>query len=70
MGKKSDGMTYPGLGDSKPQKLGDEDNLQAPGYDNDTKDTWVRGANENATTKPGFDSTSKRLAGGKHRNAP
>lgn len=28
-----------------------------PGYDNDTPESWVTGANENATTKPGFDKT-------------
>lgn len=33
-----------------------------PGYANDTKNDWRRGANEDATTRPGFDKSkpSKR----------
>ncbi len=31
------------------------DNKHGPKYDNDTPETWVSGANENATTKPAFD---------------
>jgi len=27
----------------------------ASGYSNDTPNNWLRGANEDATTKPGFD---------------
>lgn len=30
---------------------------QGPDYSNDTPNTWVRGANEDATTKPGFDKS-------------
>lgn len=28
---------------------------RGPDYDNNTSNNWLRGANENATTKPGFD---------------
>jgi hypothetical protein len=32
------------------------DNRSSPrGYDNDHRDDWARGGNEDATTKPGFD---------------
>lgn len=62
---KSDGMSHPGLGDCYPEKLGDEDNLQDTGYDNDVASDWRRGMpGESAEGKPGFDSTSKRLRGG------
>jgi hypothetical protein len=36
---------------SRPQKLGDSNNLQGNRYSNDTPNDWRRGA----TTKPGFD---------------
>lgn len=56
MAKKSDGMSYPGLGDCYPQKLGDEDNLQAPNYSNDVASDWRRGMGPGeAEGKPGFD---------------
>jgi hypothetical protein len=38
---------------SAPQKLGDSDNLQGPGYRNETSG-WVRGAGENPENKPGY----------------
>lgn len=41
---------------SKPQMPEDK---QGPGYENDTPETWVSGANEDATTKPGFDRSKK-----------
>jgi hypothetical protein len=37
-----------------PQKLGDRNNLQGPGYRNDHKNDWIRGANETAENKPGY----------------
>lgn len=41
---------------SKPQKLGDANNLQGPGYDNDTPDIWLRGGGKGgAEGKPSFD---------------
>jgi hypothetical protein len=45
---------------SGPQRLGDPNNLQGPGYHNDHPNDWVRAANEDATTKPGFDSVGKK----------
>src|SRR5262245_14031360 len=41
--------------DCYPQKLGDPNNLQGNYYDNDVRNDWRRAANEDATTKPGFD---------------
>src|SRR5262245_18162394 len=38
-----------------PQRLGDPNNLQGNYYSNDCRNDWRRGANEDATTKPGFD---------------
>ena len=44
-----------------PQKLGDRNNLQdSPRYQNDTPNNWLRGANQNATTKPNFDRSKRR----------
>lgn len=41
---------------SQPQKLGDANNLQGPGYDNDTPNTWLRGGGKgDAEGKPSFD---------------
>lgn len=52
---KTDGMTYPGEGNCYPQKLGDEGNLQAPGYENDVPSDWRRGMGPGgAQGKPGF----------------
>lgn len=48
--KSGDGMGAP-TGECYPQKLGDKDNLQGPGYNNDTLNNWLRG-NGN---KPNFD---------------
>ncbi len=33
-----------------------------PKYENRTPDNWLRGAGENATTKPGFDKSKARRA--------
>jgi hypothetical protein len=50
---------------SGPQRLGDPNNLQGPGYRNDHPNDWVRGANEDATTKPGsIASARKAITGG------
>jgi len=65
---KTDGMTHPGENDCYPQKLGDQNNLQGNSYNNDTSG-WVRGMGPQSPY-PNFDSTSKRLAGGKHRDTP
>jgi hypothetical protein len=52
---KTDGMSYPGENNSTPQKLGDEGNLQAPGYSNDVAADWRRGMGpKQAMGKPGF----------------
>lgn len=58
-GKLSDTAMVPRDEDAnKPQKLGDKNNLQGPGYDNDHRNDWVRGGpNESAEGKPGFDRT-------------
>ena len=53
MAKKTDGMSYPQADACYPQRLGDESNLQAPGYSNDVKDGWIRG-HGGAEGKPGF----------------
>lgn len=46
----------PAEDNSKPQKLGDMNNLQGPDYENDHRNDWVRGGpNESAESKPGFD---------------
>jgi hypothetical protein len=47
------GMTKP-EDRSAPQKLGDRNNLRGPGWQNDHKNDWVRGANETAENKPGY----------------
>jgi hypothetical protein len=44
---------------SRPQRLGDANNLQGPGYRNDHANDWIRGANGDATSKPGFDRSRK-----------
>jgi len=46
-----------------PQKLGDPNNLQAPGYNNDHREDWVRGFGKNgvesAEGKPNLHPGSK-----------
>ena len=37
-----------------PQKLGDANNLQGPGYANIHRDDWIRGRGESAEGKPNF----------------
>jgi hypothetical protein len=44
---------------SRPQRLGDSGNLQAPGFRNDTSG-WVRGEGGTAETKPNFDRGIRR----------
>jgi hypothetical protein len=44
---------------SRPQRLGDSNNLQGPGYRNDTSG-WVRGEGGTAETKPNFDRGIRR----------
>jgi len=39
---------------SAPQKLGDANNLRGPGWQDDHKNDWVRGAGEDATKRPGY----------------
>lgn len=57
---KGDGMSYPGVGDDKPQRLGDEKNLQDPKYDNLVAPDWRRGMGpKQAEGKPGYDLTGK-----------
>lgn len=41
----------------KPQCPEDQ---HGPGYSNPTPENWLRGANEDATTKPGFDRSKGR----------
>lgn len=66
MAKKGDGMSYPGLDNCYPQKLGDESNLQAPNYNNDVANDWRRGFGPGqAQGKPGFCPTPS----GKNRGA-
>jgi hypothetical protein len=36
-----------------PQKLGDADNLQGPGYRNDHREDWIRGF-KSAESRPGY----------------
>jgi hypothetical protein len=49
---------------SGPQRLGDPNNLQGPGYHNDVASDWRRGfgknGNESAEGKPNFDSVGKK----------
>lgn len=56
-GKLDDPSMKPALWDAeKPQRLGDETNLQGPKYDDDQANNWVRGGpNESAESKPSFD---------------
>jgi len=55
-----DGMSYPGVGNSSPQKLGDDGNLQDPKYSNDVANDWRRGFGPGqAEGKPGYDYTGK-----------
>lgn len=56
---KGDGMSYPGVGNCYPQKLGDEGNLQdQPKYSNDVASDWRRGMGVGqAMGKPGFSPT-------------
>lgn len=57
---KTDGMTHPDEGACYPQKLGDENNLQDAGYQNDTASDWRRGMGPGeAEGKPSFDRTGK-----------
>lgn len=57
---KGDGMSYPGVDNDKPQRLGDDDNLQAPGYSNLVANDWRRGMGpKQAEGKPGYDLTGK-----------
>lgn len=35
------------------------EDARAPGYDNNTPQSWVTGKNEDATRKPGFDHSKK-----------
>jgi hypothetical protein len=42
-----------------PQKLGDANNLQSPGYANIHRNDWIRGAGESAEGKPGFDKSKR-----------
>jgi hypothetical protein len=54
------GTQHPDLGNgsgnqNKPQKLGDANNQQGNYYDNDVRNSWLRGAGESATGKPHFD---------------
>jgi hypothetical protein len=46
---------------SKPQ-----DPIDRRGPANDHRNDWVRGANEDATTKPGFDRMTRGPKGGKY----
>src|SRR5262245_17146488 len=39
---------------SAPQKLGDRNNLRGPDWQDDHKNDWIRSANEDATTRPGY----------------
>ncbi len=57
--------------DPRQQKPQAPEDRQGPGYDNDVPSNWLRGMGTGgATGKPSFDSTAKRLAGGKHRDTP
>jgi len=51
-----DTRTFPpeDLNANKPQKLGDPSNQQGNHYDNDVRDSWLRGAGESAEGKPNF----------------
>jgi len=55
--KYRDGAPPPEI-QNKPQRLGDPNNLQAPGYDNNHRKDWVRGFGKNgvesAEGKPGY----------------
>jgi hypothetical protein len=45
---------------SRPQRLGDANNLQGPGYANKHRNDWIRGAGESAEGKPGFGKIKPR----------
>jgi hypothetical protein len=42
----------------RPQRLGDDNNLQGNYYDNDVRNNWRRGAGESAEGKPNFDKAN------------
>ena|SRR5262249_25999268 len=53
------GTRHPKMGsgdfnENKPQKLGDASNQQGNFYDNDVRNSWLRGAGESAEGKPNF----------------
>ena len=65
--KYSDQISTPkGSGPSGTMNQKSEEGPQAecdqrgPGYDNKTPQSWITGANEDATTKPGFDHSPPR----------
>jgi hypothetical protein len=45
---------------SQPQKLGDSNNLQDPRYNNEVSNSWLRGRNESAEGKPGYNKITPR----------
>jgi len=46
---------------SHPQRLGDSNNLQGPGYSNDVpEDSWLRGGGKGGEGKPYFDKGGRR----------
>jgi|SRR5262245_29735584 len=53
-------QTFPPPEDpASPQRLGDDSNLQGNRYGNNTRPGWLRGSNEDATTKENFDPRDK-----------
>jgi hypothetical protein len=45
---------------SQPQKLGDRNNLQDSSYNNEVSNNWIRGRNESAEGKPGYNRITPR----------
>jgi hypothetical protein len=45
---------------SRPQKLGDANNLQGPGYANNHRNDWIRGAGESAEGMPHYGKIKRR----------
>jgi hypothetical protein len=54
--------------DNKPLKLGDPNNLQGPGYDNDVKDGWLRGGGKGGEAKPNSYVPNHRAPRGDERS--
>jgi len=53
---------------TEPQRAGDVNNLQSPGYKNDCRNDWRRAAGESAEQKPGYVKGYRVPYGDDHRH--